>query len=159
MLVTIISRNNNHDSKLLHNTDSVLATILIILHTLTKFNPDQNPKNLCGKMLDIISIIIPQTGGYNDKNSVFISLEIRTHPLGYNKSLWKIVLTGRYDFIIRRLIDFWKFFPSPNSHFKNAGILIFFKIRYSNPIVSLPSHSPAPPLTIRGCFARIRENN
>lgn len=33
-------------------------------------------------MLDIISIFIPQTWGYNDKSSVFISLEIRTHQLG-----------------------------------------------------------------------------
>lgn len=44
MLVTIIIRNNNNDSKLLHNTYNVLATILIILHILTKFNPDQKNK-------------------------------------------------------------------------------------------------------------------
>lgn len=50
MLLTIITRYNDRNSKLLYKTYNAPGTILNNLHIVTKFNPYQKEKsNLCGR--------------------------------------------------------------------------------------------------------------
>lgn len=97
---------------------------------------------------------------------LFLLMVIGAHQLGYSKSLWKIVLTGRYVFIVRSLCKFWTILLSPSAYSDSVHISkmpefpdVLVLIRYLNPIVSLPFPFLRSSLIIKGYFAGITVKN
>lgn len=81
----------------------MLDTVLIILHILTKFNPyikenktnkQKNTQYVVDAGYYCVSLSHKHRGSMARTLSLVLWMVIRTHGLGYSKSLGKIVLIG-----------------------------------------------------------------